>query len=115
MKTETQAVRLANMMQKRPLYPEYELALPWVQIKKSALKKLSEGDVLLLGLDSLRMILINMLTNNSTTTYLYYWPYKSYTFYTTDTVSKSQKPKCRRPHRADNRNPSNPLRGNFRL
>ncbi|MCD6654127.1 MAG: hypothetical protein LT067_05110 [Sulfurovum sp.] len=59
MKTETQAVRLANMMQKRPLYPEYELALPWVQIKKSALKKLSKGDVLLFGLDSLKMILVD--------------------------------------------------------
>ena len=59
MKTETQAVRLASMMQKRPLYPEYELALPWVQIKKSALKKLSEGDVLLLGFDSFKMILID--------------------------------------------------------
>lgn len=58
MKNETQAVRLANMMQRQPLCPKYELALPLIQIKKSALKKLSEGDVLLLGFENLEMILM---------------------------------------------------------
>ncbi len=58
MKGETQAVHLAKMMQKHKLYPEYELALPLVQIKRSNLKKLTKGDILLLGFDSMNMILL---------------------------------------------------------
>ena len=58
MKGETQAVHLTTMMQKHKLYPEYELALPLVQIKKNRLKKLTKGDVVLLGLESLKMILL---------------------------------------------------------
>ena len=58
MKAETQALHLEKMMQKHKLYPEYELALSPIQVKKNSLKKLSKGDVLLLGLDSLKMILL---------------------------------------------------------
>ena len=58
MKAETQALHLEKMMQKHNLYPEYELALSPIQVKKSSLKKLSNGDILLLGLTSLNMILI---------------------------------------------------------
>lgn len=58
MKGETQAVHLAKIMQKHKLYPEYELALPFVKIKRTMLKKLSHGDVLLLGLDHLELILL---------------------------------------------------------
>ena len=59
MKAETQAVHLEKMMQKHTLYPEYELALSPVQLKKNSIKKLSKGDILLLGLDNLNMILID--------------------------------------------------------
>jgi hypothetical protein len=58
MKGETQAVHLANIMQKHKLYPEYELALPLIMVKKNSLKKLSKGDILLLGFDRLEMILL---------------------------------------------------------
>ena len=58
MRGETQANHLKNMMQKHKLYPEYELILAPIQVKKNSLKKLSQRDVLLLGLDSLKMILV---------------------------------------------------------
>ena len=58
MRGETQAVHLLKMMQKHKLYPEYELALPFIVVKKNSLKKLSKSDILLLGLDSLKMILL---------------------------------------------------------
>jgi transposase len=58
MKGETQALRLEKMMQKHKRYPEYELALFPIQVKKNALKKLVSGDLFLLGLDSLEMILL---------------------------------------------------------
>ncbi len=58
MKAETQALHLEKMMQKHTLYPEYELALSPIQVKRSSLKKLSKGDIFLLGLDSLNMILL---------------------------------------------------------
>lgn len=58
MKAETQALHLEKMMQKHKLYPEYELALSPIQVKRSSLKKLSKGDILLLGLDTLEMILV---------------------------------------------------------
>jgi len=58
MRGETQANHLLKMMQKHKLYPEYELALSLIQVKKNSLKKLSKGDILLLGLDSLKMILL---------------------------------------------------------
>ncbi len=55
---ETQALHLEKMMQKHKLYPEYELALVPIQVKKNALKKLVSGDLFLLGLDNLEMILL---------------------------------------------------------
>ena len=58
MKGETQAVHLAKVMQKHKLYPEYELALPLVKVKKNSFKKLTQGDILLLGLDGLELILL---------------------------------------------------------
>jgi len=58
MKGETQALHLARIMQKHKLYPEYELALPLVKVKKNNLKKLTPGDILLLGLDRLELILL---------------------------------------------------------
>ena len=58
MKAETQALHLEKMMQKHKLYPEYELALSPIQVKKNALKKLTSGDLLLLGMHRLDMILL---------------------------------------------------------
>jgi flagellar motor switch/type III secretory pathway protein FliN len=59
MKGETQALHLEKIMQKHRLYPEYELALSPIQVKKNSIKRLSKGDILLLGLDSLNMILLD--------------------------------------------------------
>ncbi len=58
MKDETQAFHLLNMMRKHKLYPEYELTLSLVLVKKNSLKKLSKGDVVLLGLETLEMIFL---------------------------------------------------------
>lgn len=58
MRGETQSVRLAKMMQKHKLYPEYELALPFLLVKKKSLKKLSKADVFLLGDASLNLKLL---------------------------------------------------------
>ncbi len=58
MKAETQALHLEKMMQKHKLYPEYELALSPIQVKKNALKKLTSGDLFLLGMHRLEMILL---------------------------------------------------------
>lgn len=49
MRGETQSVHLAEMMQKHKLYPEYELMLPFLLVKKNSLKKISKGDVFLFG------------------------------------------------------------------
>ncbi|AKF24641.1 hypothetical protein YH65_04000 [Sulfurovum lithotrophicum] len=59
MKDENQALRLERLMQKHQVYPEYELCLPSVTLKKSLLKKLSKGDVLLLGMQQMEMILVS--------------------------------------------------------
>ena len=58
MKGETQSVHLQKMMQQHKRYPEYELALPLFSMKKKNLKKTSQGDVLLLGLDFLELVLL---------------------------------------------------------
>ncbi len=58
MKAKTQALHLEKMMQKHIPYPEYELALSPIQVKKNALKKLTSGDLFLLGMDRLEMILL---------------------------------------------------------
>ncbi len=59
MKGENQALRLEKMMQKHHLYPEYEVCLPSVSVKKSALKKLGAGDILLLGMARLEVLLLS--------------------------------------------------------
>ena len=56
---ETQALRLAQMVQKRATHKSYELALPLVEVRSDKLKKLSVGDVFLLGLKSLELILVD--------------------------------------------------------
>ena len=58
MRDETQSVHLANIMQKHKLYPEYELVLPFLLVKKKSVKKLSKGDVLLCGDDRLNLKLL---------------------------------------------------------
>ena len=58
MESETQALHLAKMMQKHIHHTQYELALPFVRIRRSALKKLSENDVLLLEMNVLDFILL---------------------------------------------------------
>ena len=58
MKGETQVLHLEKMMQKHKFYPEYELALLLIQVKKNILKKLSDGDLFLLGLHRLEMVLL---------------------------------------------------------
>jgi len=58
MKAETQAVLLEKMMQKKKVQPVYELTLPLFSMKQSLLKKLTKGDILLLGLDSLEIIVL---------------------------------------------------------
>jgi hypothetical protein len=59
MKGETQAVHLSKMMKRQKHYPEYELVLSFVQIKRSKLKKLSQNDLILLGLEKLEIFLIS--------------------------------------------------------
>ncbi len=58
MRGETQAVHLAKMMKNHKLYPEYELALPLIQVKKNSLKRLSKTEIFLLGFENLDMILL---------------------------------------------------------
>ena len=59
MKHETQALHLANMMQKHVSYPTYELTLPLVKVRNNKLKKLNENDLLLTGIDRLELLLMN--------------------------------------------------------
>ena len=56
---ETQALRLTQMVQKHAAHKSYELALPLVEVRNDKLKKLSVGDVFLLGLESLELILVD--------------------------------------------------------
>jgi hypothetical protein len=58
MRGETQSLHLVKMMQKRKLYPEYELILPFLLVKKNSIKKLSKGDILLVGDDRLNLNLL---------------------------------------------------------
>ncbi len=58
MRGETQSVHLSKMMQKHKLYPEYELTLPFLLVKKNSVKKLSKGNVLLLGDTNLNLKLL---------------------------------------------------------
>lgn len=59
MKAENQALRLERLMEKHHVHPEYELYLPSVLVKKSLLKKLSRGDILLLGMAQMEMQLLS--------------------------------------------------------
>lgn len=59
MKSETQALHLARIMQRHIQTPSYELALPLVMVPKKKLKKLSEDDLFLSGFDSMEFIMID--------------------------------------------------------
>ena len=59
MKHETQALHLAKMMQKHTRYPTYELILPLATVRSNKLKKLSLGDILLIGIDRLEFLLVD--------------------------------------------------------
>jgi len=59
MKGETQSAHLQKMMQKHKRYPEYDLVLPTFTIKKRNLKKLTSGDILLLGLNEIALYFAN--------------------------------------------------------
>jgi len=55
---ETQANRLAALMQKKAHFSSYELALPLITVKSSAIDRLKVKDILLLGLEQLECILV---------------------------------------------------------
>ena len=59
MNSETQAIRLARLVQKHIQSPLYELVLPSVMIQSKKLKKLSRGDLLLTGFDRLDLLLMD--------------------------------------------------------
>ncbi|MBD3791110.1 MAG: FliM/FliN family flagellar motor switch protein [Campylobacterales bacterium] len=59
MRADTQADSLEVMMHKHQIYPHYTLALAPFEVKKRALKELQRGDILLLGLDRLRLVLLD--------------------------------------------------------
>lgn len=59
MKSETQALHLAKIMQKHISYAQYELALPFIRVRNSKLKKLRVNDVLRLDMKVLKFILID--------------------------------------------------------
>jgi hypothetical protein len=59
MNGETQANRLAQLMQKKGHLTSYELALPLVTVRSSSLKNLILGDILILGLNSLECVLLD--------------------------------------------------------
>ena len=58
MRGKTQSLHLAKMMERHKFYPEYELVLPLLFVKKNKMKKLSKDDVLLLGDDCLNLKLL---------------------------------------------------------
>ena len=56
---ETQANRLAQLIQKQGNLPHYELALPLVTVRSSSLKKLDINSILLLGMNDLECVLMD--------------------------------------------------------
>lgn len=58
MRAERQSLHLQNMMQKHKRYPEYQLVLPSISIKKKSLKMISPDDVLLLEMEMLDLALV---------------------------------------------------------
>ena len=59
MNSETQAMRLARLVQRHIQSPKYELVLPSVMIQSKKLKKLSSGDLILTGFDRLDLLLMD--------------------------------------------------------
>lgn len=57
MKAKSQACCLGKMMSQYKRYPEYELSLPPLYLKRKAFKRLENGDILLLGLQQLELVL----------------------------------------------------------
>jgi len=55
MQGETQLHQLQEMMQKHKRNPEYSLTLPPFAVKKKSLKKLSQNDLLLLGMEKFEL------------------------------------------------------------
>ena len=58
MKHKTQAVGLLHMVQAHSVYDTYELSLPLVWVSKKRLKTLNAEDVVLLGLDRFKGVLV---------------------------------------------------------
>ena len=58
MKHKTQAVRLCEIVQAHSLYDAYMLVLPLVWVSKIRLKTLDKEDVILLGLDRFKGVLV---------------------------------------------------------
>ena len=56
MRGDTQATHLERMMCTHPLFQSYELTLYPVAVKRSSLKKIAKGDILLLGLESMEFL-----------------------------------------------------------
>ena len=59
MKAETQANSLASLVKRKKKYPEYELVLPFIDVKSTKLQKLAVGDIILLGLNHLELYLLS--------------------------------------------------------
>lgn len=59
MQGDTQADRLEIMMRRHQVYPTYTLSLPLFEVKKSFLKSLQSGDILLVGLQRLSLVLLD--------------------------------------------------------
>jgi len=57
-KEETQACRLAQMMQKQQRIPSYELVLPFVNLATKEYADLAVNDIFLLGLENLDLALL---------------------------------------------------------
>ena len=58
MKAETQSLNLQKIVDKHKLYPQYDLVLDRVCIKKKSLKSLKVSSILLLGMNYLEMELL---------------------------------------------------------
>jgi len=58
MHPQTQANRLAALVQQKAHFPRYELALPLVTVKRSTLDSLKKKDIFILGVKALECILV---------------------------------------------------------
>jgi hypothetical protein len=59
MRAKSQAIALAELMQRHQTFPEYTLALPPFQVKKKKLKELRVTDIILLGLLEYEFVLLD--------------------------------------------------------